>query len=203
MAQTSSRPAGSTRRCSRDGKPIREHLLGARHRLEERAHQHAVQARLPLCRYPRRDRIRQRRRDRGPVRLMRLLILLFFAAALVAEDGMALIPAGEFTMGRTKLTAGRQDHHASARAARRPAGSQGNARRLLARQDGSHPRCIREVHRSRPAARSPIIGRSVPPRKYRSTTSIGTTQRHTANGRVSVCPPRPNGSAPRAAAWNR
>jgi iron(II)-dependent oxidoreductase len=35
---------------------------------------------------------------------MRALILLLCASALIAEDGMVLIPAGEFTMGRTRLT---------------------------------------------------------------------------------------------------
>jgi len=35
---------------------------------------------------------------------MKLFNFVFFAAALVAEDRMALIPAGEFTMGRTTLT---------------------------------------------------------------------------------------------------
>src|SRR5438105_4742434 len=35
---------------------------------------------------------------------MRLLIFGLFSAALLAEDGMALIPAGDFTIGRTKLT---------------------------------------------------------------------------------------------------
>ena len=35
---------------------------------------------------------------------MRLIALLLCVASLLAEDGMSLIPAGEFTMGRTKLT---------------------------------------------------------------------------------------------------
>src|SRR5207247_2431759 len=51
---------------------------------------------LHLC--PGRHRVCDGRRDCGVVRLIFLLLLL------AADPGMVSIPAGEFTMGRTKFT---------------------------------------------------------------------------------------------------
>src|SRR5581483_11068300 len=49
-------------------------------------------------------RVRDGRRDRGALRLKLALLLTLGIVSFGADRPMAAIPAGEFTMGRTKLT---------------------------------------------------------------------------------------------------
>src|SRR5262245_46007725 len=82
-----------------DRERLRNPLLGDGDRLAQGNPRYPLEARVPLRRRAGRDRIRDGRGDCGVV----YLIVLLLALPLFAAD-MVRIPAGEFTMGRTKLT---------------------------------------------------------------------------------------------------
>ena len=117
---------------------------------------------------------------------------------------MVLIPAGEFTMGRTKAT---PDDETGMRPLILRDDRPPHKVRLDAfhmdRHETTHGEYARFLEATGRGER-PITGSTARCRPsapiYRSITSTGTTPRPTANGRASGCRPRPSGKGRRAAA---
>ena len=123
----------------------------------------------------------------------------------VASD-MATIPAGEFTMGRTKITSDDTDEHAASRPSRRSSCAKGDHAGVPhrpARGDESGYAGFAAATKRK----APSTGRTARIRRNSMTipfiTSTGKKQRLLQLGQKSGCLRKPNGNGQRGVAWNR